>query len=448
MTGLAPDPAVPRRDALLRPLTMAGILSRRLLGGVPVDRCELVHVKYRFGESLRAVYRFGDERYVAARTFPAETSEARYRAALEAVGPEPHRPGPTAGSPLPAVVHAPEVSAVLWVFPHDRRLAALRRLADPAALGCARTRLVAYAAERSATAQCLDARGEVVAYAKVHAAAAEEAGVTEAVGCALGDHPAVRVPRVLAADADLLQLEALTGRPLDGAAAPGGAAAAPGGAPPHATAGRLDGAPLRAGVAGPAALDAAHLERLGAALGALHSLPLPAGRFERLDPLRLDTAATIVTQARPDVARAAGRLLDRLSARAGDAHRLPVCLHGDANLRNALLLDDGRVGLIDLEHVAAGPAAADLGQLLAGLLVVRAQGGPPPDAAPLLAGYARWAEPPDRAALRWFTAASVLARIALPAVSRVRPDTLAHLRALLDAATDLVGRRVATGVGS
>ena len=140
MTGLAPDPAVPRRDALLRGLTMAGILSRRLLGGVPVGRCELVHVKYRFGESLRVVYRFGDERYVAARTFPAEASEAQYRAALAAAG-EPHRPGPTAGSPLPAVVHAPEVSAVLWVFPHDRRLAALRRLDDPAALGCARTRV-------------------------------------------------------------------------------------------------------------------------------------------------------------------------------------------------------------------------------------------------------------------------------------------------------------------
>jgi aminoglycoside phosphotransferase len=415
VTGLAPDPAVPRRDALLRPLTMAGILSRRLLGGVPVDRCELVHVKYRFGESLRVVYRFGDDRYVAARTFPAETSEARYRAALGAAGLEPHRPGPTAGSPLPAVVHAPEVSAVLWVYPHDRRLAALPRLADPGGLGCARTRVVAYAAERSATAQCLDSRGEVLAYAKVHAAAPEEARLTEAVGWALGDHPAVRVPRVLAADDDLVEMEALHGRRVDGAAA------------------RLGGAPL---------------ERLGAALGALHSLPLPAGRFDRLDALRLETAAAVVAQARPDLARVAGRLLGRLSASAGDAHRAPVCLHGDAHLRNALLLDDGRVGLIDLEHVAAGPAAADLGQLLAGRLVARAQGGPAPEAAPLLAGYARWAaELPDRAALRWFTAASVLARIALPAVSRVRPDTLPHLRALLDAAIDLVApARVHAGV--
>ncbi len=53
MSVLAPDPAVPRRDALLRPVTAAGVLSRRLLGGVPPGRCELVYAKYRFGGGLR-----------------------------------------------------------------------------------------------------------------------------------------------------------------------------------------------------------------------------------------------------------------------------------------------------------------------------------------------------------------------------------------------------------
>jgi transposase len=286
---------------------------------------------------------------------------------------------------------------------------------------------VAYAAERSATAQCLDAAGRVVAYAKVHDEVAAEARLTRAVGRALaaddaartspspaGTHPTrtspavgaassawpyLRVPQVLAADGELLRLEALSGRRLDR----GGA-----------------------------------LEPLGAALGALHSLPLPAERFDRLDPLHLETAALVVAQARPDLAGPADRLLGRLTAAAADAEREHVCLHGDANLRNALLLDDGRVGLIDLEHVCAGPAAADLGQLLAGMLVARAQGASTAGAAPLLAGYARTAPPPDRAALRWFTAASVLARIALPAIGRVRPDTLAHLRALLCAGADLV----------
>jgi Ser/Thr protein kinase RdoA (MazF antagonist) len=147
------------------------------------------------------------------------------------------------------------------------------------------------------------------------------------------------------------------------------------------------------------------------------------------------------------VAGAAERLLGCLALTGDDARRRPVCLHGDANLRNALLLQDGGIGLIDLEHVSAGPAAADLGQLLAGLLLARAQGRDVRgSAAALKSGYARVAEPPDPAALRWYTAASVLARVALPAVGRVRPDTLAHLRPLLEAAADLAARPVREAV--
>jgi aminoglycoside phosphotransferase len=357
MTGLPFDPAVPQRDALLRH------------AGDPL------HVKYRFGESLRVTWREGDE------IFAARSGEHR--------GAETQLLG-----------------ASVWRFPHDRRLAALPRLADPGALGCARTRLVAYAAERSATAACLNADGDVVGYAKAQApgAAAAERRITRAVRAAI--EPAVRIPRVLAGDGGFVLLEALPGRRLDGLG-----------------------------------LDA--LGSLGAALATLHALPAPETRFARLDPPRLATAAGVLRRARPDVAAAATRLLARLDAARDDGRRAPVCLHGDANLRNALLLDDERIGLIDLEHVSAGPAAADLGQLLAGLFAARRPGG-----RALLAGYARVAPLPDRAALRWHTAASLLARVALPAVSRVRPDTLAQLPELLATGADLVAPKRRTRVAA
>ena len=60
----------------------------------------------------------------------------------------------------------------------------------------------------------------------------------------------------------------------------------------------------------------------------------------------------------------------------------------------------------------------------------------------LLAGYGRVATLPDRAALRWHIAAALLARVALPAVSRVRPDILARLPELLDAGADLVAPHI------
>jgi hypothetical protein len=56
----------------------------------------------------------------------------------------------------------------------------------------------------------------------------------------------------------------------------------------------------------------------------------------------------------------------------------------------------------------------------------------------LLAGYARIARVPSDEALRWHTAASLLARIAVPAVGRVRPALLRRLGHLLRTAGELV----------
>jgi aminoglycoside phosphotransferase len=356
MSLLAPDPAVPRRDALLRPATMAGVISQRLLEGVPVESCERVYVKYRVGEDLRVVYRY-DGRYVAART------------------------GKRDGIP------APEVGAALYPFPHDRKLTALAALQPVAQrlLGQpVTTHLVAYAAEQSATAACRDVNGRIVAYAKVARDGSDRRGYDAQI----------RVPRVLAEADGVVLLEALEGRRLD-------------------TVDALDG--------------------LGATLANLHHTNIngDSPRLSRLYLERLVTAVDVIATARPDAARAADRLLQRLVERSEDSERESVWLHGDANLRNAILLPSGEVALLDLEDVCHGPAAADLGQVLAGLIVART----PQAASSLLRGYGT---PPDRAALRWYTAASLLARVALPAVSRFRPDLLPRLRELLDAGVALV----------
>ena len=271
---------------------------------------------------------------------------------------------------------------MFWAFPDDRKLAGLRLLSGPSAaldrlVGAPVTpRLVAYSAESSATAACTGDDGRVVAYVKVHAGADRERRALAAALAADGDR--LRVPRVLGSSGDALAVEAVPGR--------------------------------RAGDLGP----------LGAALATLHArAPLPRRRFARLDPDRLARAARVIARARPDAGPAAAALVARLGARPeGDV----VALHGDVNARN--VIDDGeRVALIDYEEAAAGPAAADLGQLLA------AGAGDE-----LLAGYASVRPLPSPAALRWYAAASTLARIALPAVSRYRPDALERLPELLEAA--------------
>jgi Ser/Thr protein kinase RdoA (MazF antagonist) len=404
---LSRDPAVPRRDELLD-----GAAVARAIGAAA---CERTYAKYRVGESLRVVHRIGDGGYVAGRSF-ADLDAAYARAAG------------------PGVVRAPALDALLWRFPRDRRIAGLPLVAGPGAAlddlvgaRCAATRIVAYAAERSATAACAGPDGDVIAFAKVHAGdgAARERRATEVVRAALASaDPNLRVPRVLGAGAsaqhvagcgasggeDALALEALPGR-------------------------RLDTLP-------PAERERG-LERLGAALAALHGLRPPAGaRFDRFSPDRLARAVGAIATARPEAGPAAAELLAALLARRADAAGPDVCLHGDANPRNALL-DGDRVSLIDLEDVAAGPAAADLGHVLAGLLCERAAGrlpaaDEPPLARALLRGYARIAALPRPETLAWHTAAAVLARRALTAINRVRAGDLRHLGDQLRAAGALV----------
>jgi Phosphotransferase enzyme family len=382
---LAPDPGVPQRDALLDPARIAAVFG--------ADRAERVNAKYRVGESLRVAYRLhmgGRTHTVAGRTFTGRSARVYSRAAAGAV--------PAQG--LPGVVHAPDLETVFWAFPNDRRLAALKHLAELDALvgqPVAATELVAYAPERAATLKALDEAGRVLAFVKLHWDAAErEHAAAKHASDAIGpDDPLLRLPRVLAARGDALALEPLAGERLDGV--------------DHLV---------------PA------LHRLGAALARLHAIEPPARRFDRVDPHRLEEAARVIAAARPDCADAAHRLLERLgSAPEGE----PVHLHGDTNLRNALL-DGRRIALVDLEDAAAGPAAADIGFVVAGLLAAHAQRritAARRDALEhaLLSGYG--APVPG---LGWHVAAAVLARIAVPAVGRVRPVALAHLEPLLTAA--------------
>jgi hypothetical protein len=121
-----------------------------------------------------------------------------------------------------------------------------------------------------------------------------------------------------------------------------------------------------------------------------------------------------------------------------------VHLHGDVHPRN-LLVDGGRLALIDLDQAGAGQPAADLGSVLARLRQDRWLGVVDPGRAAelgagFLAAYAAAAPLPAAAPLRWHTAAALLAERALRAVNRVIASALPHLEAPLAEATELVAR--------
>jgi Ser/Thr protein kinase RdoA (MazF antagonist) len=409
--GFAPDPALPARDLLLDQdaagAHLAGLLGAGPAGGPDagpagaaggaggdLQACELVRVKYRIGESLRVTYRLvvdGAPQLRTVRAFRGGDSGPAYR---KAAGP--------------GVLHDPQLDAVWWTFPADRRLRGLAGVVSPApdvaalAPGWAASELVEYSPERAATFRATDAAGAVLGYAKAYAP-----GTVDVVERAdrYARIAAVLAAGGIAAPAPLGRSEARTLlllQPMAGVEWGG-----------------LAGAEL-----------AGAMRRLGAAIATLHAAgPAAAAglpRFARLDVRRVVHSAHLVALARPDLAGPALRLADRLAD--GPAPAGPVvALHGDCHPRNALS-DGAAIALIDLDQAGTGPAAADVGSLIARL---HADGDTGPLRDAFLAGYRTVRPLPPERSLRWHVAAALVAERAVRAVNRVHLPTLDRLGELL-----------------
>lgn len=414
--ALAPDPALPQRDRLLDPDDVAQRLSVHLGrdGPVRIGHCERLRVKYHVGSSLRVLYRvhvLGSPLLVAARSYPPGNSGQNCWG--DATPPN--------SSPYRAMFRDASLNTTFWTFPNDRKIASLGVLAEVPddlahLLGSAwtRSRLVAYAPEKCATAKCLSDRMETLAYAKVYAG---DDGWRcyrsyNSLHQKLAACPQLRVPRTIAYSHvhRTLFLQAIAGRRVAD----------------------LPVADLGDG-----------LRSLGAAIGWLHTLQVPGGleHFTRLSPERLQLAAEVIGRARPDVATRAKELSRQLASRAPSPSD-SVCLHGDVHAKNGIL-SDGVIALIDLDQLGTGPPAADLASLLAALTFDRcvAQLSPAAQsefAEAFLSGYAQVRELPGTTSLRWHTAAALLAERALRAVNRIRPDGLQYLPDILRSAENLL----------
>lgn len=433
--GFAADPELPSRDTLLDPDAVAQRLSRILSpdARLDVDECTLVRAKYRIGESLRVVYRLdiaGSSHLVAARAFRGQESLGALRRAA---------PCAVEAGPLRPVAHDPEAGAVWWAFPNDRKLRGVEALLRPAPdvaeplVGQARwtaSQVVEYAPERSVTLRAVGADGTASAYVKAYAPgsmnlpalARRYALVAQALRRSTA--PVCSTEPLWWSDTlHSLLLQALPGRHWD-QLGPGSASSA--------------------------------LRRLGTAIATMHDIPLGMrtkagppmrrafGRFRRLETARVLHSAELIGRARPEAAAAALRLAEALSAGPPMQAR-PVLLHGDCHPKNALL-EGERVALIDLDQAGIGPAAADLGSLLARLVQTRlVEGADTADlAGAFMDGYAEVRALPHQQSLAWHTSAALLAEQAMRAVNRVRPETLDHLDELLASAHTALHRKART----
>ncbi|HKB10465.1 MAG TPA: aminoglycoside phosphotransferase family protein [Vicinamibacterales bacterium] len=415
--AIVPDPALPQRDVLFDTAAMRSLFEAfGRCAPARVDAVTLVRVNYQVGKSVRVVYRAlldGGTHTVAARMFRGGKSAEQHARACATAFDVGH---------LRGVLRAPALESVLWLFPNDRKLDTLRSVLDPALLvpgaaaPAAVKRLAAYAPEKSATLACEDADGRPLAYAKVTASyqAARDYDTYGALRAALPPNDRwLRLPAPLAFDSArrTLWLEAIGGR-------------------------RLADRAWHDGVD--------DLRQLGGAVARFHRLPADrAPAFDRFSAARLTRDADIVRSARPDVMFEVDTLVATLIATA-PAEDETACLHGDIHPKNAIACGD-RLALIDVEDVAAGPRAADIGSLIASLLYLR-EGqrltGVTCAACvrAFLAGYGSVAAVPEPSALAWHAAAALFIERASRAVTRLRPLGLTHLPQLLGASQHLLDR--------
>jgi len=413
--SLADDPVLPQRDLMLDPEQLGARAAQALAPHAgPVEVVRVRRVKYRIGDSLRVVLdlRVGDQtQTVAARTYRPDRARNLFAELREAARPV----GGWAG-----LGHDDELATIFWTFPNDRGLdptalldptGPLRRYVGPRWVTSA---LAGYMPEKLATVACLDADGVTIAYAKVFAGdtGARTARIHRRLVKFSAGQSELRVPvaRAWVRALRTLVLEPAPGTPL-------------------------------AHVSGDTLVRGVH--DLGRALAVLHGAPAPRDAvFDRHDVGLIIRTRDFVSKARPDVAVTIDALASRLLALAPEIHSPNVCVHGDAHLRNVLVAGDG-VALVDLDDVARGPAASDLGGLLAAFSYRSVIGDWPVEIGQRLsdalrAGYeARRPYPPDRV-VRWHTATAMLNERALRAVNRVRVAGLSHLDALLRAAFDML----------
>jgi aminoglycoside phosphotransferase len=379
------------------------LISRN--GPSVIDSCEKKRIKYRIGESLRILYRVsvnGCPHLVAAKAFAEPYAQA---VGLSGISEQKS-----------AQFFDASIGAAFWMFPNDRKIKHLSLLTDmPEALSPTmagkwhHSEGVAYVPEKCATVRCQDRDGQTIAYAKMYAAG-ERQSIAKTYRQLASACTHVVKPLKYSQPYHLLLLEAVPGNRIAD----------------------LKEKDLDDGFAG-----------LAQALAALHSVPIPSQlpRFCRHDSSRLRNCARIINLARPDITSVANDLYRELCSSIPSAEP-SVCLHGDVHPKNGIALN-GLVTLIDLDQSATGPAAADLGSMLALLhynwrigLFTRSRERQLASA--FIDAYAGFRQLPSQRSLSWHTAAALLSERALRSVNRIRPEGLHHLSELLTDAREIL----------
>jgi len=180
-------------------------------------------------------------------------------------------------------------------------------------------------------------------------------------------------------------------------------------------------------------------------LAALHGAGVDCPGTIELDDWvsQLDGIGALVAEVRPSCAAQMAKLVQRLHDRAPDLSACgPAIVHGDFHPKN-LIVQFGRVSLIDLDDIRRGPPLMDIGSFIATHLYRALLDRKPPMVAawslrPFLETYrerVRW--PATVEDVAWYTATALVVERAYRSVTRLKGGNLEILDRVIELADDI-----------
>ena len=335
-------PELPQLARLLDPHEMEQIMASEPFAGSGFSALRLERIRYRPGRNCLITWSASVERIRGPHRTHFSILACRAGESGSYVNPT----GPPTIEMATGSIHLPGIDAIIWIFPHDRKLRGITAVDNPSALLAdlaleledvdlpetpKRLEVVQFVAERACTVRLKLRDGRSWAYGKFYRPGESRAPwelinrLWRSEVCQSGQ---------LVIPAPLAHHPATASVWLQG----------------------LEGPPLDLG------RDGGQLYETGRTLARLHATPL-----EGLAEITGTELAAQLRRSIETIVMVCPDLRERLEALAGSLAPIgigpPVTLHGDLHLKNIFRLGEGRIALIDLDNMVSGDRWLDLASL-------------------------------------------------------------------------------------
>ncbi len=446
------DTVIPHLQTALEPSAMKKAFTKILANNTndairfSLQSCEIERIKYKPGKNCMIYYSLHlqnnitglqDSQLVCLRFYPAGDSASRFEKAKKATLVKPN-----IGE---AIVHVPELGAVAWAFPNDRKLEHVSKLVNDTFL---REELLpsVIASHVGQEWKITDLSHELVHYAPEHTCTARvQVRLRDIKGKArdltlygktyYNDDGAetYRLMQLLYNAQTRKQGLLNTAKPLSY----------------HPKYNML----WQQGLSGSALIDldlgspefVRALKQVARTVATLHQTPLCCKRNVTLQDWedKLTEVTAMVAEVKPELAEALGSIKNNLLLQSRSLGKQPkATLHGDLHLQN-FLTDNGTISVIDLDNLCQGSPWQDIGSFIAVLYYRGALENIPFPVIEHLSktfceAYAlasSWKL--DEESVRWYTATALISERVFRTIARLKAGRLEILDDLLGVAKNL-----------